>query len=216
MTLEPIGDIATVSLSEGAAIPDSVIDHFEESLYEDQNLTLSDRYTGNVSAFSRQKTTVKEGSYALGTPDDTNKYVIVGTDTYGQFDQGETVRWNVYIPGGGGTRNGLIFGAQDTNNYYTNHTGTYTDKIAIRKVVSGEITNITEVDVTVPSGEWLEGQTEWSTSGDITFTLFDSSGSELAQTSTTDTTFSDGEIGWHRNSRFDQSETAYFDDLRKV
>lgn len=49
------------------AIPDSVVEHFEESLYEDQNKTLSDYYSGDVGSFTRQTSTVYGGTYALET-----------------------------------------------------------------------------------------------------------------------------------------------------
>jgi hypothetical protein len=48
------------------AIPDSVVDNFEEVVYEDENKTLSDYYNnGDLTSFSRQTTTVYEQSYAL-------------------------------------------------------------------------------------------------------------------------------------------------------
>ena len=63
--MAPIG-AARANLSRVPSfIPDDWVDTFEEKLYEDQDKTLSDYYSGDLSNFDRQQSTVYDGSYAL-------------------------------------------------------------------------------------------------------------------------------------------------------
>jgi hypothetical protein len=93
MSLKPPGVRGSLrNVSVGTlAIPDSVVDHFEEVLYEDQSLTLSDKYGGDTGSFQRQTSTVNQGTYALeitsgGVINDADPNQTIAEDTEYRFD----------------------------------------------------------------------------------------------------------------------------------
>jgi hypothetical protein len=66
----------------GSGIPDSVIDHYETSLYEDQDSTLSNYYNGSIDSYQRQQSAVLEGSYSLEADNHSqNDYIYSSSES---------------------------------------------------------------------------------------------------------------------------------------
>lgn len=187
----------------------TIVDDFEDGDISE--------YRVNTGSFSTQTTEVTNGSVALqGTPSSGSVYIRSesGLDTYPA--QGDTFRVNVYLPESD-TLGALMFGTQSgaSNNdeayrAEVNNTGS---KIAIVLQDGSTTTVLSSQSVNVPGGEWLELEVAWATDGTITITLFDSAGSQLAQTSATDTTYASGGIGFRAYDGNDQT-AIYFDHVR--
>jgi hypothetical protein len=194
-------DLASVSVTIDSAIPDSVVDNFEEALYEDKGNTLSDYYGGDLSGWSRQTGTVYEGSYALETPDSTNTFIA---DDGGNFEvtEGNIFSVQCYTPDSNTDFRPIAWGVQSEVNYgsrscYEIKMDTGFPAFALFKTESGSSTILTQdVGTSIPTSEWLRIGVDWATDGTLTATLYDSSGSQVTQVSATDTTFTSGGVGY--------------------
>jgi len=80
---------------------------------------------------------------------------------------------------------------------------------------SGSNTTLTSTTVTPPTGEFLDVEVDWGSSGGHTLTLFDSAGSQLAQISATDTTYTSGGIAF-LVAPSGATSGVYFDHYRTV
>jgi len=189
------GSLRNVSVG-ASVIPDSVIDHFEESLYEDQNLTLSDRYGGDNLQFSRQQTTVYEGSYALEASSSQTLYFIADTDNE-TLQQGDAF--------GAFLRNSMTYvfaaqsesGAGSLSGYYGELDAAQGGWKAFR-LDSGSTTPLFDRSLSLSSSKWYDHRlVDWQTDGTMEFELVDPSNSSvLDSVSVTDDTYSSGGYGW--------------------
>lgn len=68
----------------------------------------------------------------------------------------------------------------------------------------------------IPQDEWVYSDVQHETNGTMTQTLYDSSDTQLEQTSTTDTTLTSGEIGWYCNHGAGGGGIGYMDYAREV
>jgi len=200
-----------------SAIHDNIVEDFEEQFYEDQNLSLSDRYSGNTADFQRQTSTVEQGTHALeGTGAPSNNGINTTDFTFGR---GETVRWNVRFTAGD-QDSYLLAAVQQQQNQpfpddcYQLQVQTRKSQIAISKQSGGSGNPLTTTSVTIPQNSWLEVEFDFG-SPTLTLSLFDSSGSQIAQTSADDSEHDSGGIGWFQ---FDSSSESshYWDHLRTV
>jgi hypothetical protein len=135
-------------------IPDSVVDHFEETLYEDQNNTLSDYYTvDDGSVVSRQQNTVFEGSYALEFTEGTTIRADSGPNR--NFSKGEIA--SSYLRDDG-TNIQMVF-AVSGGDYYALKFSPTEDQFKIDKFVSNSFDS-TVADAgtftAANTGEWYE------------------------------------------------------------
>lgn len=193
-------------ISNQTAIPDTLVDNFEEILYEDQNLTLSDRYSVDEGAFARQQTTVKEGSYALQcTASSTSR--IQTTDF--TVSDGHTYRYYTQLGGGNA---GVLWGVPDSTTFSGYYTEAQPDEIGIYRIDSGSFTGLANPSDTIPTSEFLEHEFQWGSNGDLKLVVFNSSGTQIADTTTVnDTTYSSGGIGFRV---FGPSGDSFFDHVR--
>lgn len=215
------GSLRNVSVS----IPNSVVDHFEESLYEDQNNTLTDYYGGDTGQFTRQQTTVQEGSYALEvTTPDMSFYGIADADAPNNPPvQGDTFRCWV-------RHSGLDSG--DVSDYirilFATQSGTVLpqgnlvrvsgdDTLVLEVRDSQGVTNLASESVSVSADTWYEIEVEWLADGSITCSLYDSGGTQIGSgISATDTTHTSGGVGFAINSNSNSGRTAYWDNYRVI
>lgn len=109
----------------------------------------------------------------------------------------------------------------DSNNTYWTRINENQDRIALGQNVSGNSSSTTS-SVTVNTGQWYRVNIKWDdgstfggSDGDQTMTLYDESGTQLAQASHTESTLDSGSCGWFGQAT-DDVVTAYADYVNKV
>jgi hypothetical protein len=179
------------------------IDNFEQSLYGNQGKTLSDFYGGNLSTATRQQSVVFEGSFALEVDSGNGSIGGDGSEGLPNYPvSGDSFRWRILLEQGLGTRAGTSFGQQSSGDWFsTGAIATYiavldkeSDKVQIWKDNVG--TKLATTSVSIPEGEWLECQVDWGSGGSINFTVFNSSGFEIASISGNDSEYTSGGVGY--------------------
>jgi len=192
-----------------SAIPNSVIDNFEADLYGNQNKTLSDRYTGDLSQFSRQQTVVDEGSFALKA---TGEGQITGSRK--DFLQGDTVRFAIR-PGDQNSNSGFLFGGDSnrTNSFSAVPFNLQRGTVGLQVFKNGSFQGRFETSFSASAGQWYIGEVEWNTNNSITVRAIDTNGTQLASVTATDSTFTTG-TGYGLLS--DPDTPNYFDNIRFV
>jgi hypothetical protein len=213
-----------------SAIPDGLVDNFEDAdsdppgVYESGD-DLSSFYIGDLSQFSRQQTTVKEGSYALQAQSSSgNPYAIFSDSGSGLNyypSQGDTWRYwfrasvndDIYgfyfgTSGNARTGSGEGYGIRCAFNQ---------PDIRISRLDSGSITNLNITSQSFSADAWYEMEIAWGTDDSIAWTLYDDTGAQLNSSSTTDSNYTSGGIGWSINETAgDSSPSGFFDYARTV
>ena len=199
----------------GNAIPDNIIDNFNDILYDNQSLTLSDYYTGDLTKFQRQTSTVFEGSAALAADTSGSRHTIVGDGSLNNtLSQGETAEF--YINNGGGDlRPAFLYGVQSQSSWYGAWIDAQKNQIALGIDGVGGI-QVTE-SASINTDQFYRGRLTWASDDLHTFEAFDpADDSTLAgPISFTDATYTSGTTGWYVNSG-GQSQTAYFDGANVI
>jgi hypothetical protein len=206
----------------GADIPDSVIDNFDEPLYEDQSRSLSDYYGGDLAEFNRQTSTVIQGTHSLellGASSGRGWISSVpgtSTDLNRTLQQDETAEFN-YRTNGTKRVCGLLYFTQSETSgpeCYIAGIDNVTGEIRIQYFDgAGGFTTVASGSVTVPTNETLTGSINPQSDGTHAMELRDSNGSVLQSISGSDSRLASGGNGWIN----DQGEsTSAFVDLADV
>lgn len=203
------------------------IDNFEAILYEDKGNTLDTYYDGDLSASTRQQTTVQEGSDALeiSEGDGTNRNLgSFDTDGLPNYPvQGDQFRcWfrtDSAQSGADADVVALVFGLQNSGDvvsdrYRVGYQGS--ENFRLGKQQGGSFSTLAETPLTLSSNTWYEFDVVWETDGTITAKVFDTSGSEVTSggISATDTSFTSGGVGYALGTP--GTHTINFDDYRLV
>jgi len=194
-----------------SAIPDSVVDNFEEPLYEDKNNTLTDYYDGDLSQASRQQTTVLKDSRSLKVSQGGFIGSTSGLPRYPNQD--ETFRIFVQNPSSGG-RIYVYFFLQSSTGFGGYRVGVrpgLDDLVLQESNPNNTQSRIEKTSVSLSTGTTYFVDTLPQSNGTITATLFDTSGTQLAQVSGTNTTYTDGGIGFEA-----EVADAVFDDVTVI
>lgn len=180
----------------------TVLDDFEDGDISE--------YAGDTGSFTVQQTTVKEGSYALSAT--ANGSI---SDTGVTTQQGE--RFYVWVNIGGTNNDGSVgfyYFTQSESaspNGYLAQVNESQNEIALF-YYDGAFTKIASAASQASTSTWYELRVDVTTSGDHTLSIYDTSGSQLASTSTvTDTTYTSGGIGF----RSAVGEDGFHDHYRK-
>jgi len=208
------GSLRNVSVG-ASVIPDSVVDNYEQVLYEDQDKTLSDYYNEDLSAATRQTSTVLKGDFTLelSVPGDNGSaaiYSISGLPRYPS--RGDDLSLRVSYDDNVSQINFQFVFGDASSQYGTGYsvvTDTDNDEMIIRKRNSSSFTNIEEASQTVSSNtEYIYDVSFGSPT--ITFTLRDSEGNSLNSISVDDDEFDSGGI---RLATFNRNNdgSAFFD-----
>jgi len=208
--MAPIGASRSGLFSLPDAIPDSVVDNFEEALYEDQAKSLSDYYSGDLASFSRQQSIVNTGSYALEASADANIGAASAPNT--SPEKGDTIECYTYIDGGDDS--GIAWGTDgpvSSGDGFELDIDSGNNALFLRKYSGGSQSSIASSTPTVPSSEWLRAEITWATNDDITATLYDASGSQIDQLTATDPDYGNNTGISFRNGGAG-SATVYWDD----
>lgn len=200
MALEPIGDIADVSLSTGGATGPTSLDDFEDQDFSEYGSFNSPSQTIVTSP-------VNEGTYAgrieASGGGESGVVSTDGSDTdlfYPDAGVGDTPFGSVVQSNGTGVNHFEMMWAvqgsasQNVNRYAFGWTDFDGGTLAIHKDNSGTLDS-TAHD---PSANtWYQlVVTTWDGSGNIECELRDNNGSTLHTLSATDSSYTDGGIGW--------------------
>jgi len=193
----------------------TVIDNFNDPLYDNQSLTLSDFYTGDLAQYNRQTSTVFEGSAALAGDTSGGRETIVGDGNLNStLSQGETAEF--YINNGGSNlRPAFLYGVQSQSSWY----GAWIDaqKQQIELGIDGLGGIQASESVTINTGKFYRGELTWRTDNSHSLTVFDpTDGSTVGgPISFTDSTYTNGTNGFYNNSS-GNSQTAFFDRAKVI
>jgi len=204
-------------LFEGPAIPDSVVDNFEDSsdvdgatepfgIY-DEDETISDKYEGDTGYFERVTDYSATGDYSLHIDDSSERYLAGSTDTGlpSTPSRGDTFEYSIRSNDSNPWRVGLLFGIQDISSYSGQYPDdcyvvgfeeTGNDDMSIVKLDGGSISVLTTTSSGVSSDSWHRFEISWENDGDIDVTLYDGSGNSLASMSANDDDFDGGGVGF--------------------
>ncbi|MFB6209151.1 MAG: twin-arginine translocation signal domain-containing protein [Candidatus Nanohaloarchaea archaeon] len=192
----------------------TIIDNFE-----DGNLN---EYNEDTGAFEVQTSTAYDGSYALNDTSRNNSIYSSPGDGLNYYPQrGDTIEWQVRKSGGNDQAPpGFFFtgGSHDTGAsgyYFYEGSGGGSDML-IQKWSSGSSSNIASVNISggTPENEWLHGRVE-STSSDLTFTLWNASGTQLGQVSASDSDHSGQTVVFNAHPG-NSNGVRYWDYVRKT
>jgi len=211
--MAPIGAARANLLRVPSFIPDTVVDHFEESLYEDQNLSLSDRYGGDTGSFQRQTSTVNEGSYALemtagGVINDAGPNQTIVEDTEYRFDLLTTdgSNWPVQH---------LMIGTEDNSTQgYGIQLRPSENDARLAEFSSGFNALATTSSGSVSASTWYRCFFEKQSDNTINFGILSDDNTNKLSGSYTDSSdlFSSGGVGMSISG----SATGYWDNIRSV
>jgi len=136
--------------------------------------------------------------------------MIVSTSELNTYpSQGDTFKFNVRQEATGNPT--ILFGAQDTSNWYGARVMVATDNFTLRK----DTNQLATTSASLSQGVWYEVKVEWKSSDDIVATLLDGGGSSIAQISTTDSEYTSGGVGFRTQASNFNTE-SYFDHYRIV
>ena len=219
-------------------IPDSVVDNFNDAdadppgVYgadEDVDDYYTFRDTSSTYIF-RQTDTVFEGSHALEVSVTGDAGVLSfpgdGLNSYPQ--KGDIFQSYFYNPSSGGARRpAIIYGGQDTDNYYQFANRDDDNEIRFRPIKDGSANNVGTTSATIPTDEWYVMRVEWhdgsgSESEDThigQIWSIDGNGdldSMIAETTMTDSDFAGARGAGIGANSDDDGVDAYADNYEKV
>lgn len=215
----------------GGDIPDSVVDHFEAVLYEDEGNTLSDYYSGELSYFARQQTTVYEGEYAVDadTPDNAG-YAITSVEGSGlprYPTRGDRLRmaWNPDSESapalGTCVVSEISSGSLINTSCYHLTAILSNDEIRLQKTDGAGRTTLDSTSVSYSAGGWFDLEIYPQSDGTIDGAIYDSvsddpNASPLASVSATDSDYDASGVGIEGNSTSTGGSLQAFDYARVV
>lgn len=187
-----------------SAVPEDLIDNFEPILYEDQNRTLSDYYSGSVSEVTRQQSTVLEGNNALEI--DTTNDPFISSNNLPRIPEYASLRIRVrfYMD----SLEEFVFffnGSSEVSSKsdwigYSASVSADTDELGITVYEDQNKSSVgTGSSISISTGKWYAMNIDLDTDGTISVTVFDISTSDVVgSTSGTDTTHAkdSGAIGF--------------------
>lgn len=166
-----------------------IIDNFE-----DNDLV---EYFGETSNASISTANVYEGSYSLKLDiPDTVSPQIFSTSGLPRYPQaGDTFEY-WWRAGNASSWGSMLFGVQDETNFYQIQLRADDDVATVYRIDSGSYTTISQTSVTLSEDTWYRIEVAWAEGGSMTATVYDTGGTSLASTSTTDATYTGGGVGW--------------------
>jgi len=203
-------------------IPDTLIDTFEDESNGGQygsSQSLSDFYGGDLSAFTRQTTTALEGNKSLEGNTPGPFKIISSTSGLNRYpDQGDS--WEFLVePTASKQFSGMLFGTQDE----TNTPGGYFVRVDARGGIdinrfdgSGNKTKLKSASASWDLDATNRVEIDWSTNNDITARAYDSTDSKTGTVTATDSTYTDGGVGWLMNENTGGTSSFYFDSAQII
>jgi len=160
-------------------------------------------YGGDTGSFAVQTGTVYDGTYSL---ESTATGSIIDTDE--RDNEGSKPHARLLLTSGSG--GGVIFGAQDIENYYGVQVDDNAGEVAIITRDANVVSTLASTSLAVPTNEWLEVVIDWQRDSEFRVELYNAAGNEIATLTTTDpeTLYTDGVAGFYDVN----GGGAYYDD----
>jgi len=183
-----------IQTEAGIAIPDSVVDNFEDGPDGPYGggKTLSQFYTGDVANFDRVTTNPIAGTYTLELTSDGSMF----STSLPNLPSTGTTFSTIMLPD---RRSTVFFGGTDTDNTYFARLDAVGEFVQAAKRVGGVQTEFARPLVTVDADNY-EVEIDWRDStSDLIFTFYEwngSRGTQIAQITQTDGEYDSGGIGW--------------------
>ena len=209
LVTDPLLLIQASSADGGGTTDPNLIDDFEDQSLDDYDAMPSDE-----PQFAFVTSPVANGTYALQCEYTGSTEKMVSTSGLNAYPaQGDTFRFNMQFSTG--AFSGLYYGLQDEYHKYLIRPNSGAGAFQLYlETGQGAWTPLDEqTGITIPTGEMMEIEVDWQAT--TTCTLYNAAGSQLAQVSTTDTTWTSGGIGLESNSS-NASATTTWDYIRKV
>lgn len=206
-----------------SALPDSVVDNFEEVLYEDQGNSLGDYYTEvedvSLSEWSRETTNPFEGDYSLkfedGRSNTTSKIIAVPAPNTAP-QPGDTIVARMYTDSLGDLfdSQSLLFGVESSDTYFEGNIRVGLDDGVLSARVNDSRTDSYEISASMNTDEWYTFVVDWGTDGTVSFDLEDSSGTVIESGSVSESNISGEGIGFgSRQAPFSDTTRLYYDGV---
>lgn len=201
--VQPVGsDVPTYETTETTSV--GILEDFESG-------SLAAGWTHDTGSFS-----VVDGSAGGDPTPDSGTYemkIDAVTDALVYHNgitvaEGDTIRFSVYCKSN--TIVSTLFFVTDQNNHFRVTVDASAGSVTLEKVDGGTGTDLDSQSVTVPTGEWLTVDIDTGVNTDTTARVLDSSDSEVASVSSSDSTFTSGFIGLRSG---DNNATKYADDI---
>ncbi|MFC4552402.1 hypothetical protein [Halorussus sp. GCM10023401] len=181
-----------------------IIDSFDDGDLLEYNF---DRGKSGASVVSNP---TKNGSNALAIDNTNTEMVSVPSlDLYPEV--GDTFTSWVRMTGGADDMN-LTYGVQDHQNRYFVRVDVPNNDLILFRYEGGTASKLASADPTLAEDTWYEVEVEWSEDNVHTVTIRDDGGTALAQISATDSTWTEGGVGY--DAYLGSGGTVYVDDVR--
>lgn len=181
----------------------TVVDNFEDSDLEEYGVI---EYNAEIS----QEHTLN-GGYSLELPSDESKAISMnGLDNYPSAG----CTFNTWIKVTDSVSFIYIFyGVQDPDSCYSRPSESYSINLTFEGNAAWIVKHredcsspqLDDVSVNLTRGEWYEVECEWGRNGNHQVTIFDSTGTQVAQLSGTDSEWKSGGIGFYRPNHYSGS-----------
>jgi len=173
--------------------------------FEDNDIA---EYTGDTGTYAVQSSTVYEGSYALEA---SGGGLITSTSGLGTYpSQGDVIGCRVR---GDSDFGGIVYGVPSGSggsspDGYLFHADVGKSTANIQRINSGSFTKLAETTGSIPTGEFLLFELDWTTDGNHLGSIYSASGSKILDVSTQDDTHEGSGIGFRSGGagthQFDQ------------
>lgn len=203
------------------AIPDGVVENFEEVLYGDRGNSLSDYYSGNLSTFSRVSgTPAAEGDYYLSASGVNNAMITTTSGPNATPSKGDTFAADLLATGTSDASDqvGIMFGVPsavgwgDRDGYNVN-LSVNGGEISLFDHTTNNSLDTASVSTSVDS--WYTVRVDWGSDDVISVLIKNGGGSTLGTLSATDSTnASETGFGWVTND--DNGDEVRFDNYRLI
>lgn len=168
-----------------------IIDDFEDGDISE--------YSGNTDLYDVSKTKPHDGTYSL-TPNTAYAEIRSSSGLANYPSHGDTWEFWIYIFDGFNDYFSVYFANQSNSNTDDGYDVIMqpNNAVLLRLWEAGGYTELASDTSTLPQPEWCKVIVDWQDT--ITITVEDSSGTQVAQCSATDTTYSSGGIAFYENS----------------
>ena len=213
-------DNGVLKLSEKTA---DIIDTFEQ--YEPGgSAVLGDNYSGTGDAAVGTGGASEGDQYIYNAYTEDSDEGIASSSGMGlsnYVDQGDTVEIDMLATTTQMNDIILLFAIQDVNNPFEDCYSVWirfdNQELRIDRRQNDSFNELSSTAASIPLDEWLTGELQWGNDDSIVWTAYDSTGTEIASTSTVDTTFSgtDGTVGYFFRNRSGQTDVGRVDNVIK-
>ncbi|MFB6144450.1 MAG: hypothetical protein ABEJ98_04025 [Candidatus Nanohaloarchaea archaeon] len=171
----------------------AIIDDFEDGdIKEWEGQT--EYYSSNTNS------PVYHGSYSLKGPSGASQTIssLSGLPNYPEV--GDRIKLYSYVQDSQYTQARFLFGYKNSSNYYELDINPENSRLRLLRKKGGSTTTLASDTSFSPKVQWLETEINWDSDGTINLTVWNETGTQLSQLSTTDTSFTSGGIGWKGKS----------------